>query len=437
MRRRPRSGCRSAADREAAPLFPQHRSMPTSNLDARWTSVARLLVDHADVLAGRAEAPTVSAAVTWRPEWAVARDWASWLLGLPETAVFVAENQGLWALFAAPEHRRDAPADLLRLALSAERLLTLPELHLNAGPPPRWPGIKARKAAQVAGFAASLAPLLRPGVRVVDFGAGHGHLTAHLARAFGVDAVGVDREEARVDRARALHGDAVRFVAADLLAEAGIDLGPDDLVVALHACGPLCDRALDRAASAGASVAWASCCLHRFGAAGWRPSARPLTGAPSPYVPAESLGLGNLALGEQGVEASRTANLAARARRRALRHLLAARGVALDAGAELAGLNRRRAHGDLKTLSEQVFANLGLSPPLDHERGAAQTLAALDSERARRLELPRAVLGRVFELAVNLDRARRLRDFGLQVTLGTVFDAHHSPRNLGGIAQSP
>lgn len=411
--------------------------MLTLDLDHRWNTVARLLADHADVLVGRAEAPTLDLGASWRPEWAAARGWASWLLALPEPAVATAEIEGLWALFANPGARTEAPPDLVRLALTAERALDLPDLAGGSTAPPRWPGIKARKAAQVAGFAAALAPLIGPGARVVDFGAGHGHLTAHLALAFGVDAVGLERDLELVESARARHGDAVRFVAADLLADAGIELGVGDVVVALHACGPLCDRALDRAAEAGAAVGWASCCLHRFGAAGWRPSASPLSGAPSPFVPAEALGLGNLALGAQGVEASRAENLAARDRRRALRHLLAARGVAIAPGAELAGLNRRRAHDELETLANQVFAASWLNPPATAELATAARLAALDSARARRLELPRAALGRLFELAVNLDRARRLRDRGLQVTLGTVFDARHSPRNLGGIAHFP
>jgi SAM-dependent methyltransferase len=414
--------------------------MHTTELDGRWQQVAILLSDHADVLQGRAE-PPVNAGF-WQPEWAAARDWAQWLLALPEAAVWLGETQGLWAVLAEPGARREAPPDLVRMALLAERALQVPELSDADAPQPRWPGIKARKAAQVAGFASALAPLMGPQTRVVDFGAGHGHLTAHLALAFGVDAVGLDRDPALVARSSALHGGQadgpkgvqLRFVAADLLAESGLDLGAGDVVVALHACGPLCDRALHRAAEAGAAVGWASCCLHRFGAAGWRPSAVPLSGAPSPCVPPEALGLGNLALGEQGIEASRAENLAARERRRALWHLLAARNHPVEAGAELAGLNRRRAHEPLESLANQVFSKLGLSAPLPAELEDAARQARIEAHRTRRLELPRAALGRLFELAVNLDRARNLSQRGLNVAWGTVFEARHSPRNLGGIA---
>lgn len=107
------------------------------------------------------------------------------------------------------------------------------------------------------------------GGRVVDLASGHG-LLAHLLLLLddsSAQAVAVDRRiPASASRLAAclvetwprLEG-RVRSVEMEIR---DLALGPDDLVVSVHACGGLTDRILERAASVGARVAVLPCCHH-------------------------------------------------------------------------------------------------------------------------------------------------------------------------------
>ena len=152
-------------------------------------------------------------------------------------------------------------------------------------------------------------------------------------------------------------------------------------------------------------------------------------------LPRALLGLSNLSTRDDGVEASRVANLAARARRLTLHRLLARAGVELRLGAEIEGLNRRAAHGELEAFVARAFALRGLAPPpraavLDAAQWSAQKHA-----EARRLALPRSLLGRVLEVFVLLDRAHHLEARGFRVEVGVVFPADVSARNLVLLAE--
>ena len=105
------------------------------------------------------------------------------------------------------------------------------------------------------------------GGRVVDLACGHG-LVAHimlLLDATSPDAVCVDR---RIPKSAAILSEALVRAWPQLAGriryeERGIEdiaLGPDDLVVASHACGALTDVVLARAVAAEARVAVLPCC---------------------------------------------------------------------------------------------------------------------------------------------------------------------------------
>ncbi|HEU4407991.1 MAG TPA: methyltransferase [Polyangiaceae bacterium] len=418
-------------------------------LEGAWASAARLLEGAHDLVLARAEGGEA-------PAWCVARGWEPFLRGLSDDDTAAAEREGLSALSRVA----GAPPSLLAFAREVERVVAVGPLSpadlgpaLAPLPPSDLPlGVRGRRAsdrkwAQVVAFAAACAPLARACSRVVDVGSGHGHLTRHLAEAFGRPALGLERDAARVAVATALSrpasgaatpsrpaGGAATFVTADLFRE-GLAIGAGDLVVGLHACGDLGDLALDAASRAGAPLALVSCCLQKTRAAARLPRESPAGVDPARLVwPREVLGLSNLAQRAEGVEASLEQNLRARQNRCALAWLLRERGLSIGRGEELAGVNRRRAHAPLDEFAGFALARRGLAPPTAAELARAAEAGAASYARARRYELPRNALGRVLEVFVLYDRARALGARGYAVAAGVLFSDAWSPRNLALLA---
>lgn len=386
------------------------------DLESQWRA-ARLLIAHTrDIIDER---PTATP-----PRWAAQRGWVDWLVDLDDAALRRCERDGL----AAHARALGAPSSLCAHAERAAQIATLPSIATPTANL-RRARVSARKRRQVAAFAALVAARRAGVARIVDFGAGHGHLTRHLAEALGVEGVGVERDGALVDTARALGG--ARFVTADLFAEAP-DLCPTDLVVGLHACGALTDRLLDVAVARDAAIAVVACCAHKI------PTPTRISRMPGPaalHLPRGALGLANINHGAQGIEASLSANLAARARRAGVRCLLAARGVSVPEGAEMNGLNRRRAFGPFDRLAAEVLSQRGLPPATLAELRTAEQAGAAQHARVRRWSIARRALGRSIEVFIALDRAMSLAHAGYQVELGTLWPSAVSPRNIGLVAR--
>ena len=266
--------------------------------------------------------------------------------------------------------------------------------------------------------------------RVIDLGAGHGHLTRHLAEALNVDALGLERDPARVSTAQALAAGRAQFVAVDLFADAP-DLGPRDLVVGLHACGALSDRLIELAVAAGASVAFASCCLHKCATAGRAPLMPGDRDALT--ISRGALGLANIVTGAVGIEATLRKNVEARTRRAGLRWLLRQRGLTVQEGDEMNGLNRRRAHRP--DLLARALAVRDLPPASPAEIAAAEAEGQRVSDRVRRWSVARRMFGRPLEVQINLDRAMALASAGYAVEIGTLWPVEASPRNIGVFAR--
>lgn len=401
-----------------------------------WESVAHLVAARRDVIDARPEPGLV-------PEVLVRLGWAEALLGLEDPQLDELEIDPTCATWGAL-----FPSSLAELGeqLRALRVPALPARPLDAQRPLRRRETD-RKRSQVEALANAIEAPAAAAARVVDVGAGHGHLARELAARLPIPVVGLDRDARFVERARALstsrrdYADARAFdpvfVVVDVLRE-GLDLKSSDFVVALHACGELGDAIVAAATEARASVAIVSCCLQKIRAPSRSPLARSTLGSRESAlldIPRDLLGLSNLATRDMGVEASREDNLRGRERRIALFRLLRDVDPELPFGAELAGMNRRVAHRPLEEMALRAFARRGAASPTPEAIEAARAWAAAEHGRCRRLGVPRTHLARALELFVTLDRARYLEERGYEVSVGALFDADVSARNLAVIAR--
>jgi hypothetical protein len=396
---------------------------------ARWEIAARLVADNRDLLearpAGGGDPPTAL----------VSRGLAPFLLSLDDTELAAIETHG----HAAPWPDR-TPDGLRTLVQRAAEVCALPAFE-TPGPPSTHPdrshkGERPRKRAQIDAFIGLIASLSAQADRVVDVGSGHGHLTREIAQRVALPVVGLERDATLAGRARALSGGASpTFAVTDVLRE-GLALSEGDCVVGLHACGELGDAMVTSVArSHGVRLALVGCCPQKRR----QPSRQSLCDAPGLSgaldLPRDLLGLSNLAAGDEGVEATRAENLAARERRLALHRLLSVDGATLRPGAEIEGLNRRTAQRELPVLVARAFALRGRPVPTPEAIDEAARWAHVEHARARRLSIPRGLLARVLEVYVLLDRAAFLEAQGFVVTTGVLFPAEVSPRNLALVAR--
>jgi hypothetical protein len=406
------------------------------NVAARWDAAARLVAGHRDLLDARpGAARSVEDDAGAAPAALVTRGWAEFLLALTDgelDALEIAGHDATWP--------PGAPPSLVALAEAARAVCALPML---VAPPLSPPPIDARarrletprKRAQIEAFARVIVPLASDAERIIDVGSGHGHLTRDIAERIARPVIGLERQATLAERARSLPSTASpSFAVTDVLRE-GLTLGAADCVIGLHACGELGDAMVESAAASGAALALVGCCLQKRRASSRAPlcadAAHEARYGQALHLPRDLLGLSNLTARDDGVEASRAANLAGRERRLALHRLLCLDGASgLRLGAEIEGLNRRAAQRDLPTLAARAFAIRRRTVPSSVAIEEAAAWSRVEHARSRRLSLPRALLARVLEVFVLLDRACYLESHGRDVTIGLVFQANVSARNL-------
>ena len=394
---------------------------PPLDVVSRLAQVASLLRDHRDIVQGRVNEPTV-------PSWCADRGWSEFLLSLSEEALAQCEADGFVELLG---RRCNAPASLLSLMGQVRAASDIPSI----GPTVPVSGlethrVKARKQVQLSGLLSVAQSLAEGANRIVDVGAGQGHLTRAAARAWEKEAVGLDRNEALILVARRLAEDGrVDFRFWDAFGDP-FDLRDSDLVVGLHACGEVGDVLVQRASESRARVLLVSCCPQKVRGEAREPVSQ-LGRDMGLQLPRTVLGLANLSQLTQGVEASLTDTMRSRQARYALRLLLRGRGCAVSPGEEMRGVNRRQAYHGLHSLAEQALKARGLSSATTAEVETFEQRAHLEYGVMRRLSLPRAAFARLVEIAVVLDRAVLLRERGYSVVVATVFDATVSPRNIG------
>jgi SAM-dependent methyltransferase len=334
---------------------------------------------------------------------------------------------------------RDAPASLLAVCEEVRACTAVPRLLPETTAPEVLDAVGARKRWQIQALLDAASELCRDASRIVEVGAGRGHLTRVAAHRFEREALGIERDAGRVARAielAARHGvGAARFVAADALA-GDLPLAAGDLALGLHACGEIGDHLVVGAARAGCHLALVACCAQKMRAKDRAPLSSTAAGR---RVPAsrQTLGLANLGGGAHGIEAPVAASMAAREARWSLRWLLAERGVQTMPGEEMRGVNRRRARGGLEVLVRLALEARRLPPATVAELARCRLEGRREFALVRRLALPRNMLGRALEVFLMLDRAQHLVERGYRVRAGELFATSRSPRNLAVVARAP
>lgn len=382
------------------------------------TRAAALLGPSADVLVGRVDGPEP-------PDWCRARGWQDWLLALSAPRLEALESARGEDLLAALD---GAPPDLLELARAARRLEAALTPH-----PGEWartlPGMSPRKAGQVGALTALARAHFAGARRVLDAGAGLGHLTRALATALDVPVTGLERDPERVRRAASRDATGRAAYRTADLDRHELPADEDTLLVGLHACGVLGDELVAAAATSGAGLLLVGCCLQRRPTP-TRPALSRLGRRLGLEWPTAVLGLSNLVTRPHGVAGDAASLMAGRERRHALRLVLRGRGLDLEVGAEMRGLDRRHVARGLEHAAGRALARRGLGPATQDELARAAERARSEFAAIRRLSVPRLVLGRVLELAVVLDRGQALAEAGRAPRVAPAFAPELSPRNL-------
>lgn len=398
-----------------------------ASVETRLEEAASLLVSVRDIVDERPahEHPPASIA---------RRGWTEYLASLSEDDVRYAEEHGLAALVAV--RPSEAPPSLSELASRVRQTCAMPSLVATTEHAARTArrAENPRKRTQVEAFVQAASVVSRDARRIVDVGAGHGHLTRELAERLALPTVGLERDRRLVERANALPSSSPpHFEATDVLRD-GFAFRQGDCAVALHACGELGDALVVAAAECSAAVAFVGCCLQKRRADHREPIRAEHARMPELRLAKSILGLSNLMSRAEGVEASLDENLAAREKRLAVRLLLESRGVIPRPSAELEGLNRRAALDELPTLARRVFEARGLPIPTMPEIAVMANHARHVQAAVRRWSLPRDMLARLLEVYVLLDRAGHLAAHGYALAFGTLFPTAASARNLALLA---
>ncbi|HEY3665806.1 MAG TPA: methyltransferase [Polyangiaceae bacterium] len=364
------------------------------------------------------------------PSWCVTRGWTEYLLSLAEPDLVRCEAEGL-AVVA--ESLPGLPASLGELASRVRQATELPALDAPSVTQNQdFRGVSQRKQQQLSALLGALTTLVVPARRIVDVGAGSGHFTRLSARHFSREALGLERNAERVERASSRERKAqsapslAQFAVVDALRD-GLELRSDDLAIGLHACGELGDTLVRAVADSGADLALVSCCLQKIST----PERLALSKAARGFaLHKDTLGLSNLTSQAFGVETSIERTMQAREARFGLRQLLRGRGLDVAPGAEMQGINRRQAHAGLAELASRALAQRGLEAASEAELSDRGREAALHFHTVRRLSLPRNMLARLVELSVVLDRAAHLLEHGYSVRVATLFERAVTPRNI-------
>lgn len=318
---------------------------------------------------------------------------------------------------------------------------------------------RSSKRAQLRAVSLILSEVLRqtrsPVSRVIDIGAGHGHLSAQLAAELdpGIQVIAVERNPQFVQTATSVHISGcctptspptshsrapLSFVKADVVPSgSNLPLVKGNALVGLHACGALGDALISGAGQQEASaVLLVSCCLQKIapGATSRPPlsftSLNDDTLRKHLTLTRSQLGATNASRGY-----NRHGDLVARETRYALRVLLADSGHSVErVGEEVVGISRHSLRAGLHAIVPELVELYGIDIPSNEDIIHRVLQAKVDYRVMRALTLPRAFAASILEMAVVLDRAACLEDAGFRVSTGRIWPDEVSPRNLCCVA---
>jgi hypothetical protein len=393
-----------------------------AELRARFAALDAFLVEHQGLWRPR---PFTGLVMPWEADHP---DLARWLRGRTLEQADAAHN--------FPE-QLEAPGIFSSLAsrtLSLGNLGKLPSATLPAAARRLNVDVPGRKWQQIEAFGSHL-DFHQPVQHWLDWCAGKGHLGRRLLHA-EQRLTCFEHDPALVQAGRALsdhHRLVADHVEQDVLAHA-LRLSPTHTPVALHACGDLHVRLLQRATLAGCtSLAIAPCCYNRT-------VADIYTGL-SLAAQASSLRLDR---DDLGLPLSETVTAGARVRRQRDRSM--ARRLGFD-------LWQRQVRGVDEYLATPSLPVAWLEQPFSdycQHLASLKGIACLPADwdallragearlaTVRNLELVRNLFRRPLEMWLVLDRALYLQERGYDVRVGTFCGHELTPRNLMIVAERP
>ncbi|SDL69519.1 Methyltransferase domain-containing protein [Modicisalibacter muralis] len=319
-------------------------------------------------------------------------------------------------------------------------LTQLPSRHAadESALPNRWGDhIGGRKWQQLEAFVHRVEA--KPGQAMLEWCAGKGHLARTLSRLHGSEVTALEWQAELCEQGRQLaerQGVALKLIQQDVIApDAGRWLDPQGHVVALHACGDLHTRLLQRAAETGCDITLAPCCYQRTAADHYRPLSqlgRRLAESHDLQLERDDLAL--------AVQETVTASAAvSRQRERAnawrLGFDLLQRDVRdCDRYLPVPSLAYGRMPASFADFCRWAAQQKGLSLPESTNKGIEwEEWEAAGWRRlaeVQRLELVRHLFRRPLEVWLVLDRLMLLEEAGYRVRLGTFCERELTPRNL-------
>ena len=382
----------------------------------RFAALDAFLLEHQQLWRPR---PFSELVLGWEAQWP---DLATWLRSRSLADAEGADMSG-------------APAPYPQLAFQAAELSTVDKL-LDAGLHPAAPrlnvDVPGRKWAQIEAFGQSLSFASQPS-HWLDWCAGKGHLGRRLLQP-GQQLTCLEHDPALVQAGAALsqrHGLPAQHRQQDVMAP-DLALDATHTPVALHACGDLHVRLIQRASAAGCQqLAIAPCCYNRT------------PGAYQPLSTAAQQSALHLSNDDLGLPLSETVTAGARVRRQ--RDQSMARRLAFDLlQRQLRGSDSYLPTPSLPsgwlakpffTYIQDLAALKGLSTAGFKDWDALEAAGWLRLAEVRNLEAVRNLFRRPLEIWLVLDRALYLEENGYHVRLGEFCEASLTPRNLMLLAE--
>ncbi len=331
-----------------------------------------------------------------------------------------------------------APAPYPAIAAQAAALSQLPTLPtgaLHPCPPRLNVDVPGRKWQQIEAFADALT-FAQPTHGWLDWCAGKGHLGRRLLQP-GQHLTCYEYDPALVEAGQALsqhHHLPAEHRLQNVMA-ADCHLPVDKTAVALHACGDLHVRLLQRAADDGCpQLAIAPCCYNRTEADHYQPLST--TAATSDL---------RLSRDDLGLPLSETVTAGARVRRqrdqsmarRLAFDLLQRQTRAIDEYLPTPSLPSAWLAKPIDAYCTDLAALKGITLPANIDWNTAENAGWQRLAHVRNLELVRNLFRRPLEIWLALDRALFLQEKGYEVRLGLFCTAHLTPRNLMLLAERP